>query len=286
MRAGLVLIAWGFFKKLVIADNVAAIANQMFALEHPTFGLAWVGVLAFGIQILADFSGYIDIARGIAALLGFRLSQNFIHPYLSLSPADFWRRWNMTLSFWFRDYVYIPLGGSRKGRLRTFLNLMVTFFVTGLWHGAAWNFVVWGLYHGLLVSATNLLGPRLAAGRERSRVARAAAIFGTFVLMMAGWLFFRESSFARIFQVLRLSPFAMTAEDARLSVYLLGQVAFFSLPLWLHAAYDALSSRGWVVWAGSPRLRAAVEAAAAGVFCLGAIGFQAPDPTQFIYFQF
>lgn len=286
MREGLVLLAWGFFKKLVIADNVASIANQMFALEDPSFGLAWVGVLAFGIQILADFSAYTDIARGTAMLLGFRLSRNFLHPYLSVSPADFWRRWHVTLSYWFRDYVYIPLGGNRMGQRRKVVNLLITFLVTGLWHGAAWNFVAWGLYHGVLVSIGSMFKRAEGESLGYSVLKRTGMIIGTFLLVNAGWLLFREGSFARIIDVLTLSPFAMAAEDVRLSVYLLGQVIFFSLPLWLHPLYDWAVRRDWVLWLRSERAKVAVEAVAAGVFCLGAIGFQAPDPTQFIYFQF
>ena len=116
-QSGFILICWGFFKKLVIADNVGVIANKVFALADPTFYILWAGVFAFAIQIYADFSAYTDIARGTSRWLGFELTQNFDHPYLARSPADFWRRWNISLSTWFRDYVYIPLGGSHGGRL-------------------------------------------------------------------------------------------------------------------------------------------------------------------------
>ena len=158
-RSGFVLICWGFFKKLVIADNVGVIANKVFALSDPTFYILWAGVFAFAIQIYADFSAYTDIARGTSRWLGFELTENFAHPYLARSPADFWRRWNISLSSWFRDYVYIPLGGSRLGTWLWTRNVLITFLLSGLWHGASWNYVLWGLYHGLLLLITQAMRP-------------------------------------------------------------------------------------------------------------------------------
>ena len=150
-RDATLLIIWGLFKKLVIADNVGVIANKVFSLESPEFFVLWAGVFAFAIQIYADFSAYTDIARGVAKWYGFDLIRNFERPYLASGPADFWRRWNISLSTWFRDYVYIPLGGSRRGPWREAANIMITFLVSGLWHGASWNYVLWGAYHGALL---------------------------------------------------------------------------------------------------------------------------------------
>ena len=150
-RDAALLIIWGLFKKLVIADNVGVIANKVFSLESPEFFVLWAGVFAFAIQIYADFSAYTDIARGVAKWYGFDLIRNFERPYLASGPADFWRRWNISLSTWFRDYVYIPLGGSRRGPWREAANIMITFLVSGLWHGASWNYVLWGAYHGALL---------------------------------------------------------------------------------------------------------------------------------------
>jgi alginate O-acetyltransferase complex protein AlgI len=138
----------------VIADNVGVIANKVFGLADPTFFILWAGVFAFAIQIYADFSAYTDIARGTSRWLGFELTENFDHPYLARSPSDFWRRWNISLSTWFRDYVYIPLGGGRGGPWRWARNVLITFLLSGLWHGASWNYVLWGLYHGMLLIAT------------------------------------------------------------------------------------------------------------------------------------
>jgi alginate O-acetyltransferase complex protein AlgI len=130
---------------------VAIIAGRIFGHQDPSFDLIWVGVFAFGVQIYADFSAYSDIARGVARWFGFELMLNFNHPYIAHSPADFWRRWHISLSTWFRDYVYIPLGGGRVPSPQRETNVIATFLLSGLWHGASWNFVSWGLYHGILL---------------------------------------------------------------------------------------------------------------------------------------
>src|SRR4029450_6956236 len=130
---GLSLMVWGFFKKLVIADNVGVIANKVFALRDPSFEILWAGVFAFAIQIYADFSAYTDIARGSSRRPGFELTENFDHPYMARTPADFWRRWNISLSTWFRDYVYIPLGGSRATGLLLARTIFVTVLLSALW---------------------------------------------------------------------------------------------------------------------------------------------------------
>ena len=193
MRAAraLSLLLWGFFQKLVIADNVALIANKVFSIESPSFPVLWSGVLAFALQIYADFSGYTDIARGSAALFGIELTRNFNHPYLADSPSEFWRRWHMSLSQWIRDYLYIPLGGSRVSRGREVFNLVTTFFLIGLWHGASWNFALWGLYHAALTLLYRALPARFAPPRPF----RIAIMFGFTCL---GWLIFRETSLPRL----------------------------------------------------------------------------------------
>src|SRR3972149_8353929 len=144
----------GYLKKLVIADNVSIYADKVFMLEHPSILLLIAGALAFTVQIYADFSAYTDIARGSAKLFGFNLMKNFNLPYLAISPSDFWRRWHISFSSWIRDYLYIALGGSRvSARWRFFLVVLTAMGLSGLWHGAAWHFVLWGLYYGLLVFA-------------------------------------------------------------------------------------------------------------------------------------
>ncbi|MFZ4766248.1 MAG: MBOAT family O-acyltransferase, partial [Roseimicrobium sp.] len=147
----LFLILWGLMKKRVIADTAAVYANKAFSLSDSSFPIIWAGVLCFCVQIYADFSAYTDIARGSARPLGFELRQNFNHPWLAQSPGDFWRRWHMSLSEWFRDYVFIPLGGSRGSEGRIACHLMLTFLLSGLWHGASWNFILWGAWWGALL---------------------------------------------------------------------------------------------------------------------------------------
>jgi alginate O-acetyltransferase complex protein AlgI len=185
--------ALGFAKKVLIADPAGAVADAAFA--HPGGGLAsttaWLGVFAYTTQIYFDFSGYSDMAIGMARMFGLRFPENFNRPYSSVSLTDFWRRWHMTLSRWFRDYLYIPLGGSRGTQGETVRNLMVVFFLTGAWHGASWTFVAWGLYHGALLVGERLTGIRTWADDHRVVVRRAA----TLVLVMLGWALFRAGSF-------------------------------------------------------------------------------------------
>lgn len=183
LNRGALLVLFGLTKKMALADPFSLIADRSFGdlASHPGILDAWSGVLAFAIQIYFDFSGYTDMAIGMALLLGFHFPVNFRRPYLAHGIADFWRRWHISLSSWLRDYVYIALGGNRKGRVRTYANLMATMLLGGLWHGANWKFVVWGGYHGAL------LGAERAAGRRIPRVL-------TFVLVSVGWVFFRAAN--------------------------------------------------------------------------------------------
>jgi alginate O-acetyltransferase complex protein AlgI len=149
LKLGITIMAFGFFKKMFFADNIATLANSVFLdpIGSPSFEI-WLATIAFGIQIYCDFSGYSDIAIGAALILGFKLPRNFNKPYFATSPSDFWNRWHISLSSWLRDYLYIPLGGNKKSSGRTYVNLILVMFLGGLWHGASWNFVVWGLLHG------------------------------------------------------------------------------------------------------------------------------------------
>ncbi|WP_224365527.1 MBOAT family O-acyltransferase [Hyalangium versicolor] len=200
-RRGYLLIAVGLFKKTV-ADLLAAPSDSLFQASGASSALeAWTGALAFTGQIYADFSGYTDIAIGVALLLGFVLPPNFDLPYLATSPIDFWRRWHLSLSTWLRDYLYIPLGGNRNGRYR---NLLLTMLLGGLWHGANWTFVLWGLYHGLLLVAAHLLVGRFPALKQTPS---AAVLWlkrlGTFYLVVLGWVLFRAENVSSALRVLR-----------------------------------------------------------------------------------
>ncbi|MEM9378856.1 MAG: MBOAT family protein [Planctomycetota bacterium] len=190
----------GLAKKVLVADVVAGTADSIFALgpEALSPALAWVGVVAYTLQIYFDFSGYSDMAIGIGLMLGMRLPENFRHPYVSRSITEFWRRWHISLSSWFRDYVYIPLGGNRRGGLRTLLNLGLVFLLCGLWHGAAWTFVAWGALHGAA-----LVVERIGIGRLLGWLPRPFGMAWTLLLVMLGWVLFRAESFERSLEMYR-----------------------------------------------------------------------------------
>jgi len=282
----LVLMAWGFFKKLVIADNVAITANKVFAMQSPSFAILWTGVFAFCIQIFADFSAYTDIARGTARLFGFDLSPNFNHPYIADSPSDFWRRWHISLSTWIRDYIFIPLGGSRQGGSRTMINLVIVFLLTGLWHGASWNFVLWGLYYAVLT-----LVYRAAAAIVPERVqtfpgVRVAKILLMFLLTNLGWLIFREQNVHQLWRELTLSPSATPASDWRVATYLSLLTLFFSLPLVLHTIWDLLLRDRMQHWSGWQRAAWTAATVVSLVLFLGILFLRSDTSQDFIYFQF
>lgn len=205
---GLKLMAWGMFKKVVIADRLAAGVNLVY--DNPT-GYAGLPLIMatyyFAIQIYCDFSGYSDIAIGAAQVMGFRLMDNFNRPYHAKSIAEFWKRWHISLSSWFRDYLYIPLGGNRVGKWRWYFNLFFVFLVSGLWHGAAWTFVLWGALHGLyLIFALWTQGLRERAGRylrlhRLPAVRKFVAVFVTFNLVCFAWIFFRAQSLHDAFYI-------------------------------------------------------------------------------------
>ena len=195
LRAGTVRFLWGLGKKVLLADQVGHLANQVFALpiEALNCSAAWLGVICFTAQIYFDFSGYSDMAIGISRTLGFRLNENFRQPYTATSFTDFWRRWHISLSTWIREYLYIPLGGNRVSRLRSYFNLSLCFFLSGLWHGAAWNFILWGLFHGVM-----LICDRAFWLRWQQRLPRLLNVALTFFLVMVSWVIFRAGSFGQI----------------------------------------------------------------------------------------
>lgn len=199
--SGLRLMAWGFFKKIVIADTVCTCVNNVYNNLEAYDGFAiLIATILFALQIFCDFSGYSDIARGCARFMGFRLMKNFKHPYFATSIKDFWRCWHISLSTWFKDYVYIPLGGNRKGEARTCLNLFITFLCSGLWHGANWTFVIWGALHGAFQIVGRITQPVRNKVNHVFRLDKIPRIHGlfqmlfTFVLVCFGWIFFRANS--------------------------------------------------------------------------------------------
>src|SRR4051794_40496948 len=207
--------AWGLTKKVVIADTIAPVADAAFATSggDMTTATAWLGALAYTLQLYFDFSGYSDMAIGLGLMLGFKLPENFDRPYSAVSITDFWRRWHMSLSRWFRDYVYIPLGGNRHGTANTYRNLIIIFVATGFWHGANWTFLVWGLYHGALMLVERVSGQGAFEARGVELVLRRA---GTFLLVIIGWVFFRAQSLGQATSMLKhmFVPSGMELSDA------------------------------------------------------------------------
>jgi len=199
----------GLAKKLLVADTVARVSGAIFAIPHAHLpaSVAWLGAFAFTIQLYFDFSGYSDMAIGLGRLLGFEFMENFNFPYIARSIREFWSRWHISLTTWFRDYVYIPLGGSRGGTLRTYRNLLAIFLLTGLWHGSSWNFIIWGLFHGLF-----MVLERLGLGRWLERAPHAVGMAYTLFVLNLSWAFFQNTDITKawhyLLSMLGLDPLA------------------------------------------------------------------------------
>jgi alginate O-acetyltransferase complex protein AlgI len=192
IAAGFPRFALGLCKKTIIADSLSPLVEACFAVppDQMTFATAWLGAIGYTLQLFFDFSGYSDMAIGLGRMLGFRLPENFARPYSSVTITEFWRRWHMSLSRWFRDYVYIPLGGNRNGAGQTYRNLCIVFVLTGFWHGAQWTFLIWGCYHGALLVIERRFRYDLSPAKPATRIARRAL---TMLLVVIGWVFFRSA---------------------------------------------------------------------------------------------
>jgi alginate O-acetyltransferase complex protein AlgI len=281
-EVGFLRFARGLGRKLLIADPLGAFVNQVFATDPASLsaGHAWLGLGSFTLQIYFDFAGYSDMAIGLARMLGFRLKENFNSPYIAQSMTEFWRRWHISLTTWIRDYLYMPLGGNRRGELRTYINLWICFLASGLWHGASWNFVLWGAYNGLFLTLD-----RLFLRDALARCGRAIATAVTLFIVMIGWAIFRSDSPAYLMQFLAalfgLSRASTTMEVPGEVPFTLILGAFISLlpatKLYgpLNRAYE---TQNW--------LRAATVAALVVIYVL-AIARAVTVPFQpFIYFRF
>jgi alginate O-acetyltransferase complex protein AlgI len=287
MYPGLLLFCTGLAKKIVIADNMGSLSDKVFALppDQLTTSLAWLGTIAYTLQIYFDFSGYSDMAIGLGLMLGFVFPQNFNQPYRAENVTDFWRRWHMTLSRWFRDYVYIPLGGNQQGPVRTYLNLFAVFLLCGLWHGAAYTFVAWGVYYGILLVVERFL-------RERFGLVPKGlpGWLLTMALVMVGWVLFRADTVGQALVHLKamagLSTAAAPIYSAafyltpdKIVFLLIGIVAavapFERLPA---AVAGPLAALG-----GTPGVRGAF---ALGLFVYSCASIAANGFNPFIYFRF
>jgi D-alanyl-lipoteichoic acid acyltransferase DltB (MBOAT superfamily) len=227
---GAMLFLWGLYKKSVIADNLAPIVNAAFSAPSETApAFLLLGILGFAVQIYCDFSGYSDMARGIAKLLGFELMVNFDLPYFSRTPSEFWRRWHISLSSWLRDYLYAPLGGNRGTAFATYRNLLLTMLLGGLWHGAAWTFIAWGAFHGAILAAFRALSmdrllERLKPTTPDGALVHLGAWLVMSVLTLVGWAIFRAQSLtdaqhaiAAIFNFAAISDLAALPEASTVS---------------------------------------------------------------------
>ncbi|MBN2302734.1 MAG: MBOAT family protein [Lentisphaerae bacterium] len=274
---GLYLIITGLFMKIVVADNMAPIVNTIFSSVSELRGAdCWMGTYAFAFQIYGDFAGYSAIACGTAKWLGFDLMTNFQTPYFATSPDNFWRRWHISLSTWLRDYLYIPLGGNRKGRFATCRNLVLTMLLGGLWHGANWTFAVWGLYHGILLIVTRPFRNKNSSGL----LLRFLRVILTFHLVCIGWVIFRSPTMAGAITMLRLMATDLHATP--LSVYGISLIAFFAGPMLFLEAWSAykndsarLLSTHWL-----PRV------IVYSYFTLMIMLFQPETSNAFLYFRF
>jgi len=190
----------GLAKKVILANNIGLVWSQVKVMDFSEISIAtaWIGILAFTFQIYFDFSGYSDMAIGMGKMLGFNFPQNFNYPYISKSISEFWRRWHITLGSWFRSYIYIPLGGNRGGLAKTIRNLLIVWFLTGLWHGASWNFILWGLYFGVLI-----LIERLGFGKILAKLPSAISRLYTFIIVVIGWVFFDINGLKPAFSYLK-----------------------------------------------------------------------------------
>ena len=271
---------------MLIADQVGPVADAAFASSESgglTSAAAWIGVLAYTMQIYFDFSAYSDMAIGIALMLGFRLPENFNRPYSAVSITDFWRRWHMTLSRWFRDYLYIPLGGSQGSERATYRNLLIVFAVTGFWHGAAWSFVVWGLYHGAWMMLERRMGWRGLDGVRHVALRRA----GAFLIVLVGWVMFRADTLSEAMSfygsMLELSDGMTPAVHQALTNQRLAALIAATLIVFLPGK---ISGGRWLVDAAGA-FPSAARLAALGVVLPLALAYAFSNTfSPFLYFRF
>lgn len=272
------LLLMGFFKKIVVANSIQILVDRVFGFAQPSGFLLLSGSLGYTLQILADFSAYTDLSRGVAFLLGFNTAENFRQPYLSLTPTEFWNRWHISLSTWLRDYIFFPV---RRALLRYKLNEklamsippLVTMFISGLWHGAGLNFVVWGIYYGLLITAYQLAGIR-GDWKPASKIKTFFAWLLMFTFIIVGWMIFRAPTLTWLFDIFAHSHFFPSQNEFMLALIILTATAIYSIPLLIHHWLETKAKETW--------LQAAFYAIAAALTVI----YINSTNSDFIYFQF
>ena len=287
---GLIIFAVGLFKKTCLADGIQPLVSLAFGPNAPTFDQAWIGALAYTFQLYFDFSGYSDMAIGISLMFGIFLPLNFNSPYKATSIIDFWRRWHMTLSQFLRDYLYIPLGGNRHGSVLRYLNLMITMVLGGLWHGAAWTFVVWGALHGAYLCinhAWNRFGPAIAP--RFARPVNVAAFALTFLSVVVAWVFFRADSLPAALNVLSKMADPTQIALGRGEIAYIAFIAVYAAIAWFAPNTQAImgydhENRTVGQGLGAWRMRPLFLYASAAVLAFGILGIQ--QHSEFIYFRF
>lgn len=281
IQTGLSLVLWGYFLKIFVADNLSQIVNPIFnSSETLAKADVLIGCYAFAFQIYGDFAGYSSIAIGVARLMGFHLMTNFLFPYFVTNPRDFWQHWHISLSTWLRDYLYISLGGNRNGQFKTYRNLFITMLLGGLWHGASWNFVLWGGFHGTILILHRLIS-RKEAHSNPSQPIELIKIVGMFHLTCFGWLLFRATSLPQIGDMISAMIFGPLVTPHKTS-YWFAMTAFFSFfPLAANMIQNHFNRPNEIL--SLPLMPRYVLTAALLylIICLGNFGTQ-----QFIYFQF
>ena len=285
---GCYLIFWGLFLKVFIADNLARMVDPVFSSSEPYDGVrVLLALYAFAFQIFGDFAGYSNIARGLAKCMGFDLMVNFNLPYFAVNPQDFWQRWHISLSTWFRDYLYIPLGGNRNGQMNTYRNLAITMLLCGLWHGAAWTFIVWGAYHALLQIIHKLLQPLLSKISTPKNVIIAKSWFFVkvvffFHIVCLGWLIFRAESMSQVFHMLHgmLFHFDLTRDVGQISIIL--QMVFFLGILLIVQSFQYLKNDLMIVLRANTPVRGMFYFICLCLLLIGGVS----GGQEFIYFRF
>ncbi len=285
ISAGVQRFVIGLSKKVLIANTMAQIADEIFntSITEISTPIAWIGAFAYAMQIYFDFSGYSDMAIGLGKIFGYNFPENFNYPYISKSIKEFWRRWHISLSSWFRDYLYIPLGGNRMGKYRTYINLFIVFFVTGLWHGASWNFIIWGLWHGLF-----LIIERIGFNKVIERTHSIVQHSYTLLVILIGWVIFRADNLSMAWKfILKMFTFdfnssyysqyaeIMTINPFNIIVTILA--ILLSCPIYSHLN-KLLKNNDTIDWV--------FRIGVIGLFLLSVIFINSSNYNPFIYFRF